>query len=158
MRKIKSGFVAIAALLSAEQGAIAATANVPFTGVVTATCVLTVGTPGVMSASTDFTSLSSTNAGGVAGTVSALSTGTAFKVSAIAPTSFTASPANGGNAVTFNSLYRGTGATSIGSTPGNTTTTLGAGLTNLTVDLAAVKSAGTFDAGAYAAEVIVRCE
>lgn len=158
MRKILQTVATLAALTLTQQAAVAATANVPFTGIVTATCVLTVGTPGVMSASTDFTSLRSTNAGGVAGTVAALSTGTTFKVSAIAPTSFTSSPAGGGDAVSFNALYTGTGATSIGSTPGATTTTLNSGLTNISVDLAAVKSSGTFNGGAYAAEVIVRCE
>lgn len=158
MRKIVQVVTSLAALALVPQAAFAATANVPFTGVVTATCVLTVGTPGVMSASTDFTSLSSKNAGGVAGTVAALSTGTTFKVSAIAPTSFTASPAGGADAVSFNALYTGTGATSIGSTPGATTTTLNTGVTNISVDLNAVKSSGTFNGGAYAAEVIVRCE
>ncbi len=157
MRKIAAIFVATSLVLP-YQAAHAATANVPFTGLVTATCVLTVGTPGVMTASTDFTALSSTHAGGVAGTVSALSTGTAFKVSAIAPTAFTSSPAGGGSSVGFSAAYRGSGATTIGTTPGATTTTLSSGLTNLSIDLSAVKSVGTFDAGAYAAEVVVRCE
>lgn len=158
MRKYTTSIAAVSALILFQSAANAATGTVPFAGIVTATCVLTVGTPGVMSASTDFASLSSGNAGGVSGTVSALSTGTAFKVSAIAPTSFTSSPAGGGASVSFNALYKGTGATSIGSTPGATTTTLNSGLTSLSVDLSATKSVGTFDAGAYAAEVIVRCE
>ncbi|MGL4396484.1 MAG: hypothetical protein ACRCS9_08105, partial [Hyphomicrobium sp.] len=59
-------------------------ATVPFTGVVLSTCVLTVGTPGLMAAGTDFTTLSSTNSGGTPGTIAVLSTGTNFKVSAIA--------------------------------------------------------------------------
>ncbi len=158
MRKI----VLIAALstitLTAAAPAIAATANVPFTGIVTSTCVLTVGAPGVMTASTDFTSLSSTNAGGAAGSIAALSTGTNFKVSAIAPTSFTTAPAGGGDAVSYSASYQGSGATSIGSTPGASQTTLATGLTNLTINLAAQKSAGTFPGGAYATEVLVRCE
>ena len=158
MRKIVSKAAAVAVLALSADVASAAQATVPFTGVVTSTCVLTVGTPGVMAASTDFTTLSSTNAGGVPGSVAALSTGTTFKVSAIAPGSFTASPAGGGDAVTFNALYRGTGATSIGSTPGATATTLNTGLTNLQVDLSALRSSGTYPGGAYAAEVIVRCE
>ncbi len=158
MRQVTSSVIAMSALALSSQAALSATANVPFTSVVTATCVLTVGTPGVMAANTDFTSLSSTSAGGVSGTVSALSTGTTFKVSAIAPTTFQTAPAGGGTSVDFSSVYRATGATTIGTTPGATMTTLNSGSTNIVVDLAAVKSSGTFDAGAYSAEVIVRCE
>ena len=158
MRKIVAKAAAVAALALSADVACAVQANVPFTGIVTSTCVLTVGSPGVMSASTDFTNLSSTNSGGVAGTIAVLSTGTAFKVSAIAPTAFTTSPVGGGDAVLFNALYQGTGATSIGSTPGATATTLNTGLTNLSVNLNAQKSSGTFPGGAYATEVIVRCE
>ncbi len=158
MRKILSNSLAAAVLALSAHAASAVDSIVPFTGVVTSTCVLTVGTPGVMSASTDFTNLSSTNAGGVAGTVAVLSTGASFKVSAISPTSFTTAPAGGGDAVSFNALYQGSGATSIGSTPGATPTTVNTGLTNLSVNLNAQKSTGTFPAGAYASEVIVRCE
>lgn len=158
MRKILLTGLAVATLATTQQAANAATANVPFTGIVTATCVLTVGTPGLMGASTDFTSLSTRGTGGLAGSIAALSTGTNFKVSAIAPTAFTLAPAGGGDAVNFTASYSGTGSTTIGSTPGTTTTTLNTGLTNLSIDLAAVKSSGTFNGGAYAAEVIVRCE
>ena len=44
----------------------ATTAIVPFTGIVTSACVLTVGTPGVLGTSADFTTMSSTAAGGIA--------------------------------------------------------------------------------------------
>ena len=158
MRKTLS--IAAVALVSAvgANSAYAADATVPFAGLVTSTCALTVGTPGVMSASTDFKSLSSTNAAGVAGTVTALSTGTNYKVSAIAPTTFKTAPAGGGDDVTFAATYSGAGSTSIGSTPGATTTTLNAGTTVVSVNLAATKGSGTFNGGAYTAEVIVRCE
>ena len=147
-----------AVLAFAAAAANAADATVPFTGLVTATCVLTVGLPGVMGTSTDFKTLSSTAAGGVSGSVAALSTGSAFKVSAIAPTAFTVAPAGGGDSVVFTTNYAASGATTIGSTPGTTATTLKSGLTNISVNLNAVKSSGTYNAGAYAAEVIVRCE
>lgn len=136
----------------------AATGNVPFTGIVTTTCVLTVGAPGVIAPSADYTTLSSTAAGGLAGTVAALATGGAFKVSAVAPTSFTVAPAGGGDNVSFAATYAGAGSTNIGATPGTNQTTLNAGVTNLSVNLAATKSNGVFAGGAYAAEVIVRCE
>lgn len=158
MKKILSITSLVASLAFVAPAANAADATVPFTGLVTSTCVLTVGTPGVMGASTDFKTLSSTVAGGVPGSVSALSTGTAFKVSAIAPTAFTVSPAGGGDSVAFNANYSASGATTIGNTPGTTATTLHSGVTNISVNLNAAKSSGTFNGGAYAAEVIVRCE
>lgn len=156
MTRVLAG--AMMALMISSSTGNAATANVPFTGTVTATCVLTVGIPGVLAPNAGFTEMSSTNGGGVAGTVAALSTGGTFKVSAIAPTAFTAAPSGGGTAVTFASTYSGTGATTIGSTEGATETTLTPGLTNLSINLAATKTSGTFPAGAYVTEVVVRCE
>lgn len=158
MRTLLLTTIASVSLAISAPAVIAATANVPFTGLVTATCVLTVGTPGVLAPNTDFTSLNSLAAGGTPGSVSVLSTGATFKVSAIAPTVFTLAPPTGGDNVSFASTYQATGATAIGTTPGTTQTTVNAGLTNLTINLAATKSAGNFTGGAYAAEVIVRCE
>lgn len=158
MRKLFFAGVATGAVFAASGPAIAVTANVPFSGLVTATCVLTVGTPGVLAPNTDFTVLSSLAAGGVPGSIAVLSTGASFKISAIAPTAFTLAPATGGDSVTFASQYQATGATTVGSTPGTTETTVNAGLTNMVVNLAATKSVGNFAGGAYAAEVVVRCE
>jgi hypothetical protein len=145
-------------LLTSAQSADAATGSVPFTGIVTAACVLTVGTPGVLGTSADFTTMSSASSGGSPGTIAALATGAAFRVSAIAPSDFTTAPAGGGTGTTFTASYAGSGATSIGSTPGATTTLLAPGLTNLSINLAAHKTTGVFSAGAYVAEVLVRCE
>lgn len=158
MRNILSAFAALGAVAASASATLAATGNVPFTGVVTSTCVLTVGASGVLAPSTDFTHLNSQAAGGSAGTIAVLSTGTVFKVSAVAPTSFTAAPTSGNSNVNFTASYSGSGATSIGATPGTTLTSVNPGTTNLSVNLDAIKSAGTFDAGAYVTEVIVRCE
>lgn len=158
MRNFVLTAVAGSALALSAPAVIAADANVPFAGLVTATCVLTVSSPGVLAPNTDFTSLNSLAAGGTPGSVAVLSTGATFKVSAIAPTAFTLAPSTGGDNVSFASTYQATGATAIGTTPGTTQTTVSPGLTNVTVHLAATKSAGNFTGGAYAAEVIVRCE
>lgn len=158
MKKILSIAPLVTALSFVPAAANAADATVPFAGLVLSTCVLTVGLPGVMGTSTDFKSLSSTAAGGLSGSVAALATGSGFKVSAIAPTAFTISPTGGGDNVNFSAAYSASGSTTIGNTPGTTATTLNNGLTNVSVNLNAVKSSGTFNGGAYAAEVIVRCE
>jgi hypothetical protein len=150
--------LAVAIAACAVAPAQAATGTVPFTGIVTTTCVLTVGLPGVMAPTADYGTLSSSASGGIAGTVQALATGGNFKVSAVAPTSFTLAPPGGGDNVNFAASYSAAGSTTIGTTPGANQTALNAGLTNLSVNLAATKSAGVFAGGAYAAEVIVRCE
>lgn len=158
MRRIARLTMVLALVSGVNSAARAADALVPFTGLVTSTCVLTVGTPGVLGANSDFSVLSSSASGGVAGTVSALSTGTTFKVSAIAPTAFSIAPDGGNTGVTFAATYSGTGSTSIGTTPGDTQSTLATGVTLLTVNLEATKSSGPFPGGAYTTEVTVRCE
>lgn len=133
----------------------AATGIVPFEGLITNACVLTVGTPGVLAPNSNFTSLSSANSGGVAGTMAVLTTGAGFKVSLDDVSAFTTG--NSTN-VAFSSTYSGTGATTIGSTSGSTQTAINTGLTNLSVGLSATKTSGSFGAGAYTAAVTVRCE
>ncbi|MDX2259928.1 MAG: hypothetical protein NW205_13565 [Hyphomicrobiaceae bacterium] len=150
--------IAIAALALAASPARAVDAIVPFTGLVTSTCVLTVGTPGVLAAGAGLDTLSSSAAGGIPGTVTALTTGSNFRISTIAPSNFSIAPPGGGDGVNFSASYRATGATSIGDTLGLNETRLGLGVSILTVNLAAQKSGGAFPGGAYAAEVVVRCE
>jgi hypothetical protein len=150
-------FVAGAILGVTTQGSSAQT-TLPFSGTVSSTCVLTVGTPGVIFPNAAYDQLSSQNAGGTSGVVTALATDSSYEISADAPVSFTAAPAGGDSGVTFEVTYQGTGATNIGATVGNTPTQLNAGTTTLEVDLSASKSSGTFPAGNYATEVTVRCE
>jgi hypothetical protein len=154
---ILTGSLCLGLILSPTKSS-AATANVPFTGAVLSVCVLTVGTPGVIAPNSSYTQLSSKNAGGSAGTVTALATGTGFAITTEAPSSFTSAPAGGGTNAAFASSYSGSGATTISSTDGATQTSLNAGTTNLDVHLTATKSSGTFPAGSYSAEVLVRCE
>ncbi|MGD9783364.1 MAG: hypothetical protein AB7E80_03365 [Hyphomicrobiaceae bacterium] len=157
MRKSLLAIVAASAAFGTAP-AHAVDTTVPFTALVTSSCVLTVGTPGLLGADDDFSQLSSKNAGGVPGTVTAVTTGAGFEVSAIAPTSFSQAPAGGNDDVTFAATYEASGATSIGEILGDTASSLNFGITSMTVNLEANKSAGAFPAGAYTAEVIVRCE
>lgn len=146
---------AMMALVSFSPTAFAATAPALFSGTIASTCVLTVGTPGIITANAGFTKLSSDNAGGLESTVSALATGVGFKVSAIAPNAFTTGPTS---ADSFIADYSLSGANTASNVPGATTTTLTAGTTLVSVGLEADKSTGTFGAGAYTAAVTVRCE
>ncbi|MEL7542881.1 MAG: hypothetical protein AAGJ70_03820 [Pseudomonadota bacterium] len=97
-------------------------ATVPFTSTVAGAFTLMVGTPGVMAPTTDFTKLTSNQAPGTSGTVAAVSTSSAFSVTADAPASFTTPPSGGGDNVTFAATYSGSDATSIGDLPGTTPT------------------------------------
>jgi hypothetical protein len=145
-------------LISFESEGRAATANVPFTGTVLSVCALTVGTPGVMAPNANYTQLNSQNAGGSSGSVTAVTTGTGFSVTTEAPSNFTLSPTGGGANVTFTSSYSATGVTTVSLTAGTTVTPLNIGITDVSVHLSATKSTGSFPAGAYAAEVVIRCE
>jgi hypothetical protein len=151
--------VALAASVTVLSGtSFAATADVPFTGAILSICALTVGIPGVVAPNATYDELSSTNAGGTNGTIAALTTGSGFSVTTEAPSNFTLAPTGGGTNVTFASAYSATGVTTISLSAGNTVTPLNVGLTTVSVQLEATKSSGTFPAGAYSAEVLVRCE
>lgn len=156
-QKTFSTRLAACLLASSITSAAAQTTNVPFNAVVTSVCAVTVVTPGVMATSTDFKKLDSREAAGVAGVVEIINTGP-FSVSAEAPSVFTAAPAGGGDNVNFQAFYTASGATTSGETPGTTQTPLATGVTNLDIDLVASKSTGVFPQGAYATEVVVRCE
>lgn len=78
-----------------------------------------------------------------------------FRVSAPPPTSFLASPAGGDTGVNFSTSYRINGGAAI---PGSTPKEIGNGTHTVAVDLAAQRSSGVFPAGAYQAQLTVRCE
>lgn len=78
-----------------------------------------------------------------------------FRVSAPAPAAFTAYPSGGDAGVTFASSYRIDGGAGIA---GSVQTEVLNGPHMLAIDLAAARSAGVFPAGAYQAQVTVRCE
>lgn len=154
MRYIRYALIAIP--LFACQQARADTALVPFNGLITPTCVLTVGTPGVLAPNPTYTQLSSKNASGLSGSVTALTTGPAFNLSTETPTAFTLAPP--GSDSTFVVEYSASGATTVGLTSGLINTLLGVGLTTVAVDLTANKNSGTYAGGDYAAIVTVTCE
>jgi hypothetical protein len=151
----KIAVAAYAALLTIPSQGFAADATAIFSGAVASTCVLTVGTPGIISPDANFTHLDSDNAGGLESTIAALTTGAGFKISALAPTTFTAGDSTN---VSFTADYSLSGATSATNVAGSSTTTLTPGNTLVSVGLEAAKSSGTFPAGVYAAAVTVRCE
>ncbi|MEM9330853.1 MAG: hypothetical protein AAGA53_05975 [Pseudomonadota bacterium] len=149
---------AVAAFVAVPLQAQAVTDNIPFTGTVSATCLITVTGGGTLAANAGFTSLSSVNAGGAAGTANVTSNG-AFSVSLDPVTNFdpTTTAPNADLNTLFNSSYDLAGAnTTTGAT--GTTALANTGITNVSVDLTATKSSGVFEAGSYDATVVLRCE
>lgn len=138
--------------------AAAVTDTVIFNGNVISTCLITVGTPGVLSTNGAMNVLSSSEAGGVSGTATVVTTGTDFNLSTSAPSTFFLAPAGGDDDVSFATHYSASGVTSLLDVVGTVTSPLGLGLTNVDVDLSATKSAGVFPAGNYTAQVTLTCE
>ena len=152
-------FVKIAlasALLAAPLPAFAATGNVQFDAVVNNTCTMVVGPAGVLDTNVGQTVLSSQTGAGTAGTAAITATSGAFSVSIDTPTVFTAAPLNGGTNVTFAANYASAGATTLAAA--NSARPLNTGVSNITVNMSATKSSGSFPTGTYAAIVVLRCE
>ena len=152
-------FVKIAlasALLAAPIPAFAATGDVQFDATVNNTCTIAVGPAGLLASNVGQTVLSSSIAGGTAGTADITATSAAYQVSINAPIAFTSAPVGGGTGVTFAANYASAGATTLAS--GNTARPLNTGVSNVTVNMSATKAAGSFPTGTYAAIVVLRCE
>jgi hypothetical protein len=155
----KIAAASVAALL-VPASAFAATGNIPFSGSVANTCVITVGSSGTLGVSTDFATLGSSEAGGALGSANVLATGAGFSLSADAPTAWDSAPATGGTNVSFAATYAATGPTTIPTTNGGTLTALNRGNHSVSVGMTAQKTVlgETFESGSYDATVVLRCE
>jgi hypothetical protein len=149
-------FAVLAATLAAPLPAYAITGDVQFDAVVNNTCTIAVGPAGVLATNVGQTVLSSSVAGGSAGTADITATSAAYTVNVTAPSSFTTAPTGGGTGVTFAATYATAGATTIATS--NTAKPLNTGVSNVTVNMSATKGAGSFPTGTYAAVVVLRCE
>lgn len=139
------------------QTAFAATGNVTFNGTVAATCTLLVTNgSGTITVSTDLQSLSSHNAGGVAGAVTLTTTG-GVTLSVDAVTSPTV-PGTDTTPTTWSPTYLATGTHTIAET-GTSTALTSPGVDAVVVHLTGTKSGSDrFGAGNYSATVTVRCQ
>lgn len=145
---------ALAAIVLAPVHANAVTANIPFNGSVTHTCVITVGSSGALGVSSDFKTLSSSIGSGAAGSASVVATGNGFDISVSAPVSFDTKPGDDTSANTFAANY----SVDSGSTQ-TSASDLTHGTHSVSVNMSAAKSgSNVFEAGAYTATVVLRCE
>ncbi len=139
--------------------AYAATTGAVFTGSILSICILVAGTPGIITPNADYTGMSSHNAGGLASLVTATATGSAFGITTEAPSAFTLAPAGANTGTTFSSSYALSGATTAAEGNGTIARGLNIGISTVTVNMAATKSADAFPASlTYSAIVTVRCE
>jgi hypothetical protein len=157
LRKIRASRLVLALCLAAvASGARAATGDVLFNATVDPTCTLTVNADGTMTVSTDLQSLSSHNAGGSPGSVTASTTGGVTL--SVDPVSIVTAPAGDTTTTAWTPTYSATGAQFIGET-GAPTAVTASGSLDVSVNLAGTKSGSDrFVAGNYQATVTVRCE
>ncbi|MEX0347310.1 MAG: hypothetical protein AB3N20_20480 [Rhizobiaceae bacterium] len=154
---MKSLFKVVAAVaVLAPVQANAVTDNIPFNGTIADTCAITVGSSGTITPNAGYTQLSSNNAGGAPGTAVIMATGTGWEVDTVAPAAFSTEPVV--TASTFAVTYDLSGATTASNVPGATQTALTNGSTSVSVDLTATHPTGSYQAGTYAATVVLRCE
>jgi hypothetical protein len=157
MKKLHA--LAAAFFLLAPVTAHAATTGALFSGSILSTCILVAGTPGIITANADYTGMSSHNGGGLASSVLATATGNSFDITTEAPAAFTLAPAGANTGTTFSSTYALSGATTAAEADGATPRGLNIGISTVTVNMAATKSADAFPASlTYTATVTVRCE
>lgn len=95
------------------QSALAVDVGVLFSGLVTESCAVNVGTTGTLALSPDATSLSSENAGGIQGTAIVSTNGLGSTIEVVAPNSFLTGPATADTNTTFAANYDLSGATII---------------------------------------------
>ncbi len=122
------------------------------------TCVVLVGTPGVLDLSSDGKTLSSSAGGlGLSADVTVTTTGTGFEIDISNPSSFATAPSGASSGATFSTHYDMTGVTSgIGILAG-VTSLLDIGVTVVDIDMEVSRPTG-FPAGTYLAQTVVTCE
>ena len=130
-----------------------------FGGSILDSCVVNVTSGGTLGVSADKTLLASTEtgAGGVAAVAAVTTNSTNSTVQVINPVAFTLGPDDADTNTTFGTSYVLSGATTATENDGTTVTTLGTGVTNMSLDSSATKSSGSFAAGTYSLITTIRC-
>lgn len=154
---LKSGLGMIASVgFALASPAVAQTntdANAVFTGTILDTCTVTVPTPGLLGNSADATVLSSEEAGGQSAEAVLVTNSPRSSIQVIPPDAFTNAPTGSDANTTFAAKYELDGSV----VSGLTSTLLGIGVNNVSVDASATKSSGAFEGGAYTLTATVRC-
>lgn len=145
----------VVALVAACTAMPANASDVVFTGTLVNSCVLNVATPGLLAATTDGTTLSSENSGGVAAVLAVVAVGTAPTLSFTAPTLTT--PTGFSGTPTTAIRYQAASGGSRAYTSSASSITAGALLDTLTIN-SRVQNAGGFISGTYTVRTTVTCQ
>lgn len=121
-------------------------------------CQVIVRQHGALHQNVDATELSSTASMGLAGRAEVSTSNSSYYVGLDTPLGFSMVPNGGNGNVQFKTAFSGSGATSFFSTPGENRVKLKRGKTDLEVNFQAKKLSGSFPAGQYRADVVLRCE
>jgi hypothetical protein len=122
------------------------------------TCTIVIGASGTMTASPLLNVMGSRQRGGNVATATVNPQSLLCSILALLDCYAISTPAPAGFAeanLALSTIYRINGGAD---TPGNMPTTVANGSTTVEVDLTATKAAGLFPAGAYQAQVVLRCE
>ncbi|URW74760.1 hypothetical protein M9980_09250 [Sphingomonas donggukensis] len=133
----------------------AAAADVVFTGALVNSCVLNVGTPGVLGPSSDGQTLSSETGTGVAAVLAVVAVGSAPTLSFSAPSLTT--PAGFSGTATTAIRYQALSGHTQAYTSGASSMSGGALLDTITVN-SRVQSASGFASGLYTVRTVVTCQ
>jgi hypothetical protein len=132
-------FAIAAAVLAAPVQSYAASGDVLFDANVDNSCSINVTGNGTLKANVGLTQLSSTNAGGAAGTATVVASSADFTVSTDAPSAWS-------------------GPTTPDTVSSSHAGFTGVGSSDVTVNMSAATTSGSFQTGAYSATVVLRCE
>ena len=137
--------------------ALAQDTDVIFNGSIGSTCTIVADSAGTLAVNGTNTVLASTEAGGAAAGATATTTDSSFLVEVLTPVGFTTAPAGSDANTTFATSYDASGATTASGVVGTTQTSLGLGVTTLSVNSSATKSSGIYEAGTYQLTTTIRC-
>ncbi|WP_411816970.1 hypothetical protein [Hyphococcus sp. DH-69] len=163
MRAINAGIYGLTSLATlvflglCERASAQSSGNLLFDGLILDVCVLTISSSGTLTPNSTYTELSSSNGGGSPGGATAVTTSSDFNLVIDAPAGFSAMPSGGDANVTYDASVDASGVTILGGVGTGVLSSLGLGLTNLSINASATKAAGVFPAGSYQLPVTIRC-
>ncbi|GJL90483.1 hypothetical protein [Hyphococcus sp.] len=159
LRRILNTIIATVAATfqSAGQASAQTSGDVQFNGLIFDICIVAILGSGTLAPDATYTSLSSENPGGARGGATVVTTSTNFDLTIDAPAGFSMMPVGGDIGVSFNALVSATGVTALTDILDGALSSLGLGLTTLSIGATATKGAGIFPAGSYQLPVTVRC-
>ena len=133
------------------------TGTAQFNGIVAPSCIVVVGTPGVLDLATNGTELTTKTGLGMPAVVAVTTTGTTYQVSVANATSFALAPSGGNAGTTFDTSWSSSGASIYASVAAGVSRSLSLGITSLSINLTA-RHPTPFPAGIYNAQTVVTCE